>query len=472
MFQYKNLLRVFTVLVMFSLLFSGWDGSAASAKPPAPKNIIIMISDGMGYNTNLAASYYRFGKADQQEYHHFPFKHFMSTYALANSMNPTSADPCYGKSMYDPSVAWTTFDYVRFCPTDSASAATAMSTGVKTYNAAINMDLYGNRLENIIERAEQVGKATGVVSTVELSHATPAGFVAHNLNRNNYEALANEMIWQSQVDVIMGAGNPWFDDNGNMRTAPSSSHYRYVGGMATWDSLAAGTAVGADADQDGQPDAWTLIQSREAFQSLASGPTPKRLIGVPQVYTTLQQARSGDGNADPFVVPMTTTVPTLTEMTLAAFNVLDNDPDGFVVMIEGGAVDWAGHANQPGRIIEEQIDFDLAVEAVIDWVHENSNWGETLLIITGDHETGYLTGPNSGAGGAAVWYPLVNNGAGVVPGMQFNSGDHTNSLIPFYAKGGDARWFNKAATGMDPVYGTYIDNTDIGKVIFQLLSGK
>jgi alkaline phosphatase len=457
---------------MFSILFSGWNGSAASAKSPAPKNIIIMISDGMGYNTNLAASYYRYGEADHQEYHRFPYKHFMSTYALANSMNPTSADTCYGKTTYDPSVAWTNFNYVRSCPTDSASAATAMSTGVKTYNAAINVDLYGNRLENVIEVAEKLGKSTGVVSSVPLSHATPAGFVAHNTSRNNYEAIANEMIWQSQVEVIMGAGNPWYDDNGTMRTAPSTSHYRYVGGKTTWDSLAAGTAIGADADQDGQADNWAFIQTRQEFQNLASGETPKRVIGVAQVYTTLQQSRSGDGNADPFVVPMTPSVPTLPEMTLAAFNVLDNDPDGFVVIIEGGAVDWAGHANQPGRIIEEQIDFDLAVEAVIDWVQQNSNWGETLLIVTGDHETGYLTGPNSGAGGVAVWNPIVNNGVGVLPGMQFNSSDHTNSLIPFYAKGDDARWFNKAATRMDPVYGTYIDNTDIAKVIFRVLSGK
>ena len=89
-------------------------------------------------------------------------------------------------------------------------------------------------------------------------------------------------------------------------------------------------------------------------------------------------------------------MPTLTEMSLAALNVLDNDPDGLYLMIEGGAVDWAAHANQSGRMIEEAIEFERAVEAVLDWVQTNSNWGETLLIVTGDHETGYLTGPDSG----------------------------------------------------------------------------
>ncbi len=90
------------------------------------------------------------------------------------------------------------------------------------------------------------------------------------------------------------------------------------------------------------------------------------------------------------------------------------------------------------RLIEEQISFDQAVSAVVDWVNANSNWGETLLIVTGDHETGYLWGPGSNP----TWEPLVNNGADMMPGMAFNSGNHTNSLVHLYAKGDDARLFN------------------------------
>jgi alkaline phosphatase len=145
-------------------------------------------------------------------------------------------------------------------------------------------------------------------------------------------------------------------------------------------------------------------------------------------------------------------------------------------MVEGGAVDWAAHAGQSGRLIEEQHDFDETVQAVFDWVQENSNWGETLLIVTGDHETGYLTGPMDPAN--PVWLPVVNNGSGVLPGMQWNlplsasSYEHTNQLIPFYAKGDDGRWFNKAAVDFDPVRGAYIDNTNIGEVIFQVLQNR
>ena len=222
-----------------------------------------------------------------------------------------------------------------------------------------------------------------------------------------------------------------------------------MGGAPVWAGLKAGQTdfdIDGDGDidntvedcnGDGMPDPWTLIQTRAEFQALASSRTPGslRVLGVAQAYTTTQQARGGDGQAAPYVVPRNAEVPTLTEMSPAALNVLDDNPNGFFLMIEGGAVDWAAHANQAGRTIEEEIDFNQAVEAVVDWVETNSNWDETLLIVTGDHETGYLLGPGSGPGTPPVFNPVVNNGAGVVPGVQWGSGNHTNQLIPFFAKG-------------------------------------
>jgi len=175
--------------------------------------------------------------------------------------------------------------------------------------------------------AEDRGKATGVVSSVQFSHATPAAFVAHNVNRNNCEKIAREMIYDSAVDVIMGAGHPWFDADGTKRPEGSPNTFKYVGGETAWEDLVAGTA-GGDADGDGIYDSWTLIQERAQFQALITGPTPKRVIGVPQVYQTLQQQRSGDRFEDPYVEPLIDTVPTLEEMTMAALNILDDDPDG------------------------------------------------------------------------------------------------------------------------------------------------
>jgi alkaline phosphatase len=442
--------------LLFALLIAVPErGTAAPKKPPA-RNIIIMISDGWGFHHLEAASYYEYGKDARQIYNRFPFNFAMSTY-----MAYREGHPCHGHA-YDPELAWSDFAYVRGCTTDSAAAATALSTGVKTYRGAIGVDLDRQPLEHALEVAEAQGKATGVVSSVQFSHATPAGFVAHNVSRSNYEAIAQEMIYDSAADVIMGAGHPWYDANGQSVTSHNS--FSYVGGEATWDDLVAGTA-GGDADGDGVDDPWILVEERAVFQALAEGPTPKRVIGVPQVYQTLQQRRSGDTGADPYVVPLTETVPTLEEMTRAALNILDDDPDGLFLTVEGGAIDWASHGNQSGRVIEEQIDFERAVEAVVDWVEQNSNWGETLLIITGDHETGYLTGPGSDP----TWEPIVNNGAGNLPGMEWHSGGHTNSLIVVSARGRAARLIRRYADEDDPVRGPYVDNTEVAEVIFQAM---
>jgi alkaline phosphatase len=418
-----------------------------------------MISDGWGFNHLQAASYYEYGKDARQIYNRFPFQFAMSTWEVERP-----ADNC--PPGYNPALAWSSFDYVKYpCATDSASAATAMATGVKTYNGYIGVDVNGIPVPNGLELAEQKGKATGVITSVEWSHATPAGFVAHNISRNNYEAIAQEMVYLSSADVIMGAGHPWYDKDGLPLTTPNT--FRYVGGPRTWDALVAGTA-GGDADRDGIVDPWTLIQTRAEFQALMNGSTPKRVLGTAQVFETLQQGRSGNAFADPFVVPRTETVPTLTEMTLAALNVLDNDPDGLYLMVEGGAVDWGSHANQSGRMIEESIEFERAVEAVVNWVQKNSNWGETLLVVTGDHETGYLWGPGSNPG----WMPIVNNGAGNLPGMQWNSTEHTNSLMVLSAKGDAARMFSRYADQYDPVRGRYLDNTELAQLVFWTLDPK
>jgi len=438
------------VLIGFTFIFSTSilaDKYNKKEKRKSPQNVIILISDGCSYNQIDAASYYQYGQPGVQVYERFPVHLGMSTYMSGGE--------------YSPSLAWSNFDYLKSGATDSAAAATTMSTGSKTYEGAIGVGPDQTDLIHLIELFEKRGKATGVISSVQWSHATPAGFVAHNTSRQNYAEIAQEMIYDSAVDVIMGGGHPWYDADGMRQSTPNS--YQYVGGELTWHDMVAGIA-GGDADGDGDEDPWVLIQTREEFQTLARGKTPKRVVGVARVYQTLQQERRGDQFADPYDVIQIPSVPTLEEMTRAALNVLDNDKDGFFLMIEGGAVDWAGHGNQSGRVIEEQIDFNRSVEAVVEWVQANSDWSETLVIVTGDHETGYLTGPDSDPD----WNPLVNNGADVLPGMKWHSSSHTNQLVPFYAIGRGARRFEKKADEIDPVRGPFIDNTEIAEVLFDL----
>ncbi|MHC4943804.1 MAG: alkaline phosphatase [Planctomycetota bacterium] len=431
------------------------------------KNVILLIADGCGVNHIGAADLWEFGKLGMQAYESFPFKAFMSTY---------SADG----TGYDPDKAWSNFNYVKKNWTDSAASATAMSTGFKTYNGAIGVDVNKQPLVNVSQGAEQLGKATGVVSSVMFSHATPAGFVAHNESRNNYGEIAREMIESSAVEVIMGTGHPLYNDNGdygyNWDTdgdgIPDKHQYELVGGIETWAKLV-GKQAGAnvDADHNGVfDDHWTLIEKLDEFRELATGSTPKRVVGVPCVHSTLQCGRDGDEKALPFEVPLTQTVPSLAEMTEAALNVLDDDPDGFFLMVEGGAVDWAAHEHAAGRMIEEEIAFNHAVDAAIAWVRTNSSFDETLIIVTGDHETGYLTREKWNTGDIP-WshHPLRNTGPGTLPNMRWNSKKHTNSLIPIFASGPGEVRLEKFFDGRDPYFGDYLDNTAVAKTIFLVM---
>ncbi len=426
------------MLVVTALLLAAMAGTAAAEA----KNIILMISDGMGYNTLAATDFYVNSKA---VFESFPVKYGVSTYEVEKT---ASGDPIV--KGYDAGQAWTNYNYVKQDATDSASAATAIATGVKTYNGYINVDITKDPLVNIAQIAAVAGKSTGVVTSVQFSHATPAGMVAHNVSRNNYSEIANEMIKHSNLDVIMGAGHPFYTDNGALRATPN---YTYVGGEATWNALKAGDYYG-----------WTLIDTKASFEALQTGDTPNKVIGVAQVATTLQQSRASSGkDLLPGTDPYNANVPTLEVMTRGALNVLDNDQDGFFLMIEGGAVDWANHANDITRMIEEQLDFNNSVQAVVDWVNAYSNWNETLLIVTADHECGFLWGPNSKDLG--LFTALVNNGEGNLPGYQYGSGDHTNSLVPLFAIGAGSELFHLYADEYDSMRGWYLDNTEIFMVM-------
>jgi alkaline phosphatase len=185
--------------------------------------------------------------------------------------------------------------------------------------------------------------------------------------------------------------------------------------------------------------------------------------------------------------------PTLAEMTSAALQVLVRHPGGFVLLVEGGAVDWAGHANQMDRMLGELLAFDEAVQVVVDWVDDPANgssWADTLLLITGDHETGYLTAspgafPDqllgevsqvtlalekivSGGLRRASWEDLNDDGvidSGEPVYWAWNSGGHTNSLIPLYARGAGAVLLGGWIAGVDPVRGPYLDNTAVFAVL-------
>lgn len=413
------------------------------AATKTPKNIIVLIGDGMSYNTVRAVNLYKTGADSTASYQQFPVKYAVSTYNGG------------AKQEYRSDSAWINFEWVRTSGkyTDSAPAATALSTGKKSYDGAIGVDMKQQNLEHFLTYAKSKGKGAGVVSSVQFSHATPAGFVAHNISRNNYSAIASEML-NSNIDVIIGAGHPDYDDNAKPR---ATKNYSYVGGETTWNSLVAGTLNN-----------WSFTDDSARIAEIAKGVNvPTRLCAVPRVATTTQQVRTVVNAQVPYADAFNTGINTLPQLSLAALNVLNKNTNGFAIMIEGGAIDWANHGNQKGRMIEEQIDFNNTVDSVVAWVDRNGGWDNNLVLVTSDHECGYLLGSKDGDNKPTT-NPITSNGIGQVPNMKYNSTNHTNMLVPIYAKGAGAEVLSLHADREDPICGYFIDNTEIAKTCYML----
>ncbi|MEM1375702.1 MAG: alkaline phosphatase [Pseudomonadota bacterium] len=494
----------------------------AQAGDGQAKNVILMISDGIGFNGWLAADYYQ-GLANAQSYQVTrpdgtqPVVYGLDHHALnlvdgAGGLLPSAEDVRLAGGAvaqgYDPATRWNRFENTMrndFNPvgerytsyTDSAAAGTALMTGRKTSNGRLNLDWTGEEeFQTIAQIAMDQGKSAGAVASVMLSHATPAAVAAHNVSRNNYVEIANEMF-ASDLDVIMGPGHPFFDNNGNQIEPEDEDAYRFVGGSETFAALTSPEGLNG----------FAFIDTKADFEALAAGENlPERIVGVAQAGSTLQASREGLGTADtPSGMAYNPSTPTLATMSLGALNVLNQDEDGFFVMIEGGAVDWMGHSNDMGRFIEEQIDFNLAVDAVIEWVETNSSWDETLLIVTSDHECGGIWGEGTwtnGVGGpvaadrsdeallAARFDPtedvfneylaVQDRGAGNMPGYMFSSRNHTNELVPLWALGAGSEifaHFTRTDIGAAELWGTqydwngdYVDNTAVFHVMNEAMA--
>lgn len=495
------------LLVVLGLVFSGCQTyPRTSATPaPAPRNIIVMINDGAGWGTWDAAAYWQYGSREGAPYADFPERYGVTTYPLNTSNQPTGDDD--QTIRYDPVQAWDPtpvpapdlpfvgYQYVASVATDSAAAGTALSSGIKSYNNAVNYDNSGKAVSFSTLWAKRSGRATGVVTTVPFSHATPAAFAAQNVSRNNYHQIAHQMLAQGHLDLVMGAGGPGFSVNGqpcgSSLVGPASegceSQWEYVS-QEDWKQLVAGSAVGKN-----PLGPWKLIRRREDFVALAAGsvPTDRPLIGIPSVARTLQQARQvnvvGVDAKMPSQVKALTSVPDLQTMTRGALEFLSRrSAEGLFLMVEGGATDWAAHTSacgtewhygdctdepQYGRLIEESVDFNNAVSAVVAWIESNGGWEQNLLIVTTDHDNSMPLGPSAQR---RAFEPVVNNGRARMPGISFRpTGNHSNALVPLWAKGAGAELFRARVRGIDAGYrdhvklndGRYIDNTDVATVL-------
>ncbi|MBP7961694.1 MAG: alkaline phosphatase [Caldilineaceae bacterium] len=445
---------------------------------PTAKYVILMIADGWGYKPIEAANLYSGNTPIYQSW----TRYAMSTFPLGGS--------------YDPTSAWATFSTIQSGSTDSAAAATALYTGIKTANGRISVDSDGNRLYAITEKARLQSKAVGAVTTVQISHATPGAWEAHNDARGNGYAIGDEGLWGNPATT--GASTDTGYGGAHGPTLPGLDVI-IGGGHPTWPNVYVSLAMRSKLVTEDASHSFAFVERLAGFED---GGTRLQTAALDSKVTRLVGLFGGaDGQIDYRLannLGHNPENPTLAQMTTAALTVLERDYQGFTLMIEGGAVDWAAHANNLDQTIGEMIGFNEAVQTVINWVEDTTTpatWDNTLVIVTGDHETGYLTAgpgifPNVALLGPinadtlalekivtstdlrASWSDTNSNNeidSGETVYWAWNSGSHVNSLIPLYVKGAGADLFAPYATGSDTVRGPYLDNTDVFKVMDAVL---
>ncbi len=333
-------------------------------KAKKPKNIILMIGDGMGVAQIFAGL-----TANQGQL-------FLENFKNIGFSKTQSSD-----------------NYI----TDSAAGGTALSTGVKTYNGAIGMDSNKNPVKTILEDAEENGLATGLVSTSTITHATPASFIAHQTDRNMYEEIATDFL-KTDIDVFIGGGYSHFakrKDGKNLVDELKQKGYTFEQDLDNIEKITSGKLAALVADGD----AGRLADRKD-------------------------------------MLPVS---------TKTAINILSNNKKGFFLMVEGSQIDWGGHAGNTIYVVEDMLDFDRSIGKALEFASRN---GETLIVVTADHETGgmAITGGNMKDG-------TIKGG--------YVTGGHSAIMVPVFAYGPGAEEFNGI-----------MENTEIQKKMKKLLLGK
>lgn len=340
--------------------------SAQTTLTGKPRNIILFIGDGMGPAEVASAAAKKFGQERD---------------ALGNPM----------KLSFEafPAVGYLTTSSANSFITDSAAAITALACGRKTDNGTIGLLPDGTSVENVADIAKRKGKAVGVMSSVGLNHATPAGFYAHVKSRNNYNKILQQFFDQDKIDLLMGGGvygDEWTD--AKIHETAAAKGYK-------------------------------VFDCKNAASLTAENVSDSKVFGYFDTNGNHQldfEATRERDNPEPH----------LSDLTVRAVNILSRDPNGFFLMVEGGAIDWACHGNKPEEAIGETLEFARAIQETVDTLNSNGLLDSTLIIVTADHETG----------GMALNGPYGKTlPAGQQPEIKWTSNNHTAIPVYVWARG-------------------------------------
>ncbi|HMP08450.1 MAG TPA: alkaline phosphatase, partial [Lacipirellulaceae bacterium] len=259
---------------------------------------------------------------------------------------------------------------------DSAAAATQLATGQWAGSEMIGLNHRGEPAETIVEVAHRLGKSAGLVTDTRITHATPAGFAAHQPNRSMENEIAVDML-DNRVEVMMGGGlRHWTPEAAG--EAGSAAHAALV-------QLVGGAYPGSSRRRDNRnlllearhEHGYQLAFDRWSLAAVESMPLLGVFADSEMQDALLERAARRD--------EATRHEPSLVEMTAKALELLEQDPDGFFLIVEGGQIVWCGHNNGAGGMLHELLRLDAAVRYVLDWARQRD---DTLVLVTADHETG------------------------------------------------------------------------------------
>lgn len=316
---------------------------AAPAAPARPKNVVLVVGDGFGVQ--------QLGLFDE--------------YAKRAPSSPyPNGETTIRQLMDEGTIGLSQTATPDTLVVDSAASATQLASGAGGRNGAVGMNARGEPVETFLDRARARGKAIGIVSDARVTHATPAAFASHAPSRHDENEIAEQLV-RADVDLILGGGWRHFVPKGAEGSKREDER----------DLLAEAASLGK-----------TVVRTRAELRAAGDGP----LLGLfgPTGLMDAMQARATEDASE-------RSEPSLPEMVRAAIARLDRDPDGFVLIVEAAQIDWAGHANDVGWMLNEVMKLDATLADLREVVRER---GDTLLIVTGDHETGgfgftYKTGP-------------------------------------------------------------------------------
>ena len=251
--------------------------------------------------------------------------------------------------------------------TDSAAAATAYSTGVRTYNGAVGVDSNGKPVKNLLERARDAGKATGVVTTSQVTDASPAAFSAHVANRSDQSEIARQIIEETKVDVVLGGGEDWWFPAGNPGAWPDNPPKD-----PTEQSKGTKGNLVTRAQQLG----YSYVRNGDELSKVRRG----KVLGLFANEEMFEYHNEGEGDLyEPSV--------RLPVMTKKAIDLLSRDRDGFFLFVEEEGIDEMAHHSNAKLMIKAGAELDKTVKLALDFAARTPG---TLVLVVGDHETGGL----------------------------------------------------------------------------------